>query len=146
MASVTYGKSIMSSVIMAKILWQMKLMNFRQFNPVETNQTLSYSFNIFSVDSRNIKNKHQDCHHRNLSYGKNGNKIPLQINPLKKINLLFKKISIVKKKHKKSKIMKIFILNRLTFHYIFAKEYRFFSSHYFLGWSFSLVLNLNLVK
>jgi hypothetical protein len=25
MASVTYGKSIMSSVIMAKILWQMKL-------------------------------------------------------------------------------------------------------------------------
>jgi len=25
MASVTYGKSILSSVIMAKILWQMKL-------------------------------------------------------------------------------------------------------------------------
>jgi len=25
MASVTYGKSIMASVIMAKVLWQMKL-------------------------------------------------------------------------------------------------------------------------
>ena len=28
MASVTYGKSIMSSVIMAKILWQMKLSQY----------------------------------------------------------------------------------------------------------------------
>ncbi len=28
MTSITYGKSIMSSVIMAKILWQMKLSPF----------------------------------------------------------------------------------------------------------------------
>ena len=143
-------------------------MNFRQFNPVETNQTLSHSIlsiyfqwiqgilktNILGLSSqeyfkhqdchhRNIlyirivitgifhtlglssqeyfihqdchhRNilyirivitgifhtigfssqeyfKHQDCHHRNILYGKNGNKIFLQINPLKKINLLFKR-------------------------------------------------------
>ena len=30
MASVTYGKDIMASVIMAKILWQMKLSQTKQ--------------------------------------------------------------------------------------------------------------------
>ena len=34
MASVTYGKSIMSSVIMAKILWQMKLSQNIIFNKI----------------------------------------------------------------------------------------------------------------
>ena len=34
MASVTYGKSIMSSVIMAKILWQMKLSRGKGADPL----------------------------------------------------------------------------------------------------------------
>ena len=43
MASVTYGKSIMSSVIMAKILWQMKLSR-REEEEVELPCQISHVF------------------------------------------------------------------------------------------------------
>ena len=42
MASVTYGKDIMASVIMAKILWQMKLSQFDQTMSIRP--TLESSF------------------------------------------------------------------------------------------------------
>ena len=53
MASVTYGKSIMSSVIMAKILWQMKLSHW--------NYRLMAEWGVW-VSGLNIEKKWQEWH------------------------------------------------------------------------------------